>query len=180
MKKYWISKHYLRVFVVELVFLLAWVLAVIYWLTCEISWLSTLVAIFTLIGLINFLYILFFDFQFRTFVVSDQGITMNIGFRQWGHTWEQFKEAGIVGVHLRTGSSYWVYFSERPLSSLEKRLFLCKTRKDLNAIAFFQYNEKALQEILPLAPSKLSEIIQREAEQIKPMMRWKDRMIINR
>ena len=102
--------------------------------------------------------IILFDFQAGSFYVDKNGITMCIGLRKYFHAWEDFRDQGFVAANAGHGySTYWVYYSTRTLTIAEKNVFLRKTRRDLNNIAFFQYDPKLFQEILPMMPHALAE-----------------------
>ena len=142
-----------------------------------VVWVAVVFMIVSLAMLIGYLYIDIFDFHLRSFTVDEQGITMHIGFRHWHHDWEQFREAGLVSAWGGDGNVYFVYFSERPLSTVERRVFLQKTRRQLDTVAYFQFGQKRLREILPLLPSELAEPIERQVGLIRPTMNLIERVV---
>lgn len=79
--------------------------------------------------------------------------------------WSEIVDAGIIGIgngSVGVGAvsdTYWVYFSTYFLSEHERMCFLSKTRRDLNRIAFFQYNPKIVLEIMSVLPEKISQKI---------------------
>jgi hypothetical protein len=115
------------------------------------------------IGALNAIYLLLFDYMLGKFSVNPEGITLYIGFKQYYHPWDSFKDFGIVGIRVRNNKNLdWVYFSTRHLTTIEKQLFLRKTRKDLENIAFFQYTADTLDEVLPLMPSHIAQKIRED------------------
>lgn len=127
----------------------------------------------TVLGLADLLYIAVKDMPFASLSVSQAGITEKMGFRELFHNWEDFSDCGILKNHskLSEGSfaanTYWVFFSTDVLSDQEKRLFLRKTRKDLNRIAFFQYQKEMLDEILPFVPQRFADTLKKQSAMIE-------------
>lgn len=97
------------------------------------------------------------DFQCGSFAVDSEGISMRIGMKTVRHSWSEFAAAGIIVVSAGSNKSFWVWFSKYRLTSEEKHVFLSKTRRDLNSIAFFQYRKDVLQAVLPDVPDLLAQ-----------------------
>lgn len=95
---------------------------------------------------------------------------MRIGLKTWNHRWSDFVDCGIADVYIGDGYAFWVYYSNRKLTREEKKDFLKKTRRDLANIAFFQYNKKILEEILPLMPLHFAEKISEEGQRVEEQM----------
>ena len=170
-KKYRISPFYIGVYAIGSVFILANLAIGIYALTQWPGWwLSWVMFLLPLLGMLLIAYQLFLDFQAGTFSVDQRGVTMNIAFRKWFHAWADICSCDVVGVSVGDGETFWVYFADRILSDQEKRDFLRKTRRDLKHIAFFQYNDKILLEIMPLLPPVFADKLRERAQQVETRM----------
>ncbi|MCR5664000.1 MAG: hypothetical protein K6G17_03865 [Oscillospiraceae bacterium] len=166
MKKFQISGFYNGVYFIGLcsgAFLIA---IGIYGINClGVSFHVLLPFIVGLIGIAGVVYQMLFDFTFGSVILDSRGITMKIGFKKYCHLWEAIVEAGYINSYTGNGYVTWVYFSEAPLSSEEKKQFLKKTRNNYNTIAFFQYKEKTFRAILPLLPERISsEVIEMQKD----------------
>ena len=129
-----------------------------------------------LIGIVACGHIAVNDMPFAKIIVSENGITESMGLKRYDHTWIEFVEYGILGINMRPvkrasrADTYWVYFSTSPLTPQERIAFLRKTRKDLNRIAFFQYNKTTLREIMPILPDAIASTLDRQSEEIEQQM----------
>ena len=104
-------------------------------------------------------------FYTGSFTFDEKGITMYVGFagkKAYYHAWEEFVETDIVYDNMSRG--FYMYFSTSPLTAKEKQVFLSKTRKDSNRIAFFQFRYDVLNEMLPILPEKLSQKLKFKVE----------------
>ncbi len=119
-----------------------------------------------------FLYLGISQFVFSSFCVDEKGITMNVAFKKYYHPWEKLADLGFIYVYINKGGLYWLYFSERLLSPNERRWFLKSVRHALNSVAYFQYDEKTLQEILPCMPESIAEKLREEEKIVKEKMTW--------
>lgn len=125
------------------------------------------------IGFFSFIYSTLFDFQFGTCHIDEDGITLHIGFKKHHHRWEEFTDCDIVGVSVdsvggkNVANAYWVYFATNPLTYKEKVNFLRKTRRDLKRIAFFQYNAKILDSVLPFIPEQFRGKLKEKGDMIQ-------------
>lgn len=172
--KYRISKFYIGIYLLCLVFLIPLTYFDIICIKLMIEgqrttgnteyWLL-IPSFLTFIGFAGYLYEIFFGFQFGKFSVDQEGITMIIARKRHFIQWSEIVDAGIIGIGNESvgvgavSDTYWVYFSTYFLSEHERMCFLSKTRRDLNRIAFFQYNPKVVSEILTVIPAKISEKI---------------------
>ncbi len=158
MKRYKISKFYIGIYSVCLICFLGFLIFIV---DCIRKWgfdWATVVCLFVgIVSLIAGIYSVLFDFQFGSFTINSEGITMYVGLRKYRHIWGDFEAAGIVEV--RTGQDRhtpFVWFSSHELTIYEKQTFLSKTRRNLQEIAFFQYDYDTFHEIMPNVPSRLS------------------------
>lgn len=169
-RKYRISRFYMGLYLLILPLGLFGLIVGIYWMTTYHDILSLFPiiagAIVTILPPLQVL----FDFQGGTFSVNEQGIVMRIGLKTWNHRWSDFVDCGIADVYIGDGYAFWVYYSNRKLTREEKKDFLKKTRRDLANIAFFQYNKKILEEILPLMPLHFAEKISEEGQRVEEQM----------
>ena len=172
--KYRISKFYIGIYLLCLVFLIPLTYFDIKCIKLMIEsqrttgntayWLL-IPSFVTFIGFVGYLYEIFFGFQFGRFSVDQEGITMIIARKRHFIQWSEIVDAGIIGIgngSVGVGAvsdTYWVYFSTYFLSEHERMCFLSKTRRDLNRIAFFQYNPKIVLEIMSVLPEKISQKI---------------------
>ncbi len=177
MKNYKISKYYIGIYVCCLILFLVFLATCIYiYILFPTEWFSYFLLLFDIIAILLVIYKILFDFQNGSFSVDTDGIIMRIGFKKRTHKWEDFRDYDIVGVKVGDGYTYWCYFSTRVLTTEERAAFLRKTRRELDKIAFFQYNAKTLQEILPLMPPEMAEKLLQRAQQIEPNMDWISRI----
>ncbi len=135
--------------------------------------------VFVAVGIVASIIIAFRDMPFARFWVSKSGITESMGFRKYYHDWDDFQDYGIIGLTANSvmgikevGKTYWVYLSATSLSQSEKNRFLHKTRKDLNHIAFFQYNKEILQKVLPVMPEPISTAIAEQASAVEEQLNF--------
>ena len=170
MKKHKISKFYIGIYLAGAIVLLSRLALGIYMLMEFADVYSIVLTAVPAFGCAILLYQILFDFHFGSFCVDNSGITMNIGFKSYFHAWESVVDYGFVQADVGDGNTYWLYFSERDLSYDEKHRFLRKTRRDLDDIAFFQYNTAILEEILPFLPERLANHIRNEEPEIRERM----------
>ena len=150
-KKYRVSRFYAGVYICGFIILACGVPVGIFaegklYLRIFFSGISTL-------GIFALLYQVLYDFMFAQFSLDATGITMYMGFKTYPMKWENCKSFGVVDVRVEQGSStFWIYCAQRPLTDVEKRKFLSKTRKDLNLVHYFQYSEEPFEEMLKYIP----------------------------
>ena len=95
---------------------------------------------------------------------------MYVGFKKYKTPWSEFVCAGIVAINVEavrsiyTSDLFWVYFSKSPLTDKEKRLFLFKTRRDLNRVAYFQFSKPVFDLVLEQVPENLREELKSDEE----------------
>ena len=158
MKRYPITPYYLRLYYSCTVLSFFFVIALIifeYKFGLDISGIIGL--LISVSGLIAAVYSVRTDFQCGSIAVDFEGISMKIGSKTIRHAWTEFTEAGIVVVHAGSNKSFWVYFSKNRLTYEEKHVFLSKTRRNLDSLAFFQYRKEVLQEVMPYVPDQLAQ-----------------------
>jgi len=185
--KYRISKFYIGVYILAFIFILVINALTIYGIidysnTHEDLYFVVFCGLLAVIGDVAYLYQVLFDFQFGSFSVDETRITLYIGFKKYCHRWEEFNDCDVVGVSVdsvagkNVANAYWVYFATRPLTQKEKIDFLRKTRRDLDRIAFFQYNAKALNAVMPYISDEFrARLAEREA-QIQKQMNLSERI----
>lgn len=169
MKKYRISKFYLGVYVAAIPFGLFAFISGIRWLMQDHDYnlLPLMLLTVGVMGTFLPLYEMIFDFQGGQFYLNAQSICMHIGLKKWMHNWADISDCGVIDTWVGDGRTFWVYFSTRKLTREEKQRFLLETRRDLANIAFFQYNKKIMDEIIPIIPTNISEILKECDRQIK-------------
>jgi len=161
MKKYPVTKFYIGVFGAGLLLSIVWE-AIVIWGIGKSEPLGFDLIFFHAIGVMGIilaLYCIFFDLPTAKFSFDKEGITMYVGVRKHEFKWSEFACAGIVPVNVgKDGSgsyTFWVYFSKTYLTEKEKIDFLRKTRRDLDRVAYFEYNEAVFSQIMEVIPEKL-------------------------
>lgn len=121
MKKYKVSKFYIGVFCLALLFVIICE-AIIIWAEEE----SVIVHAIAIITVLTGIYIVLTDLPTARFSFSDEGITMYVGFKKYETRWSEFAYAGILGINVEaiksiyTSDTFWVYFSKSFLTDKEK------------------------------------------------------------
>ena len=165
-KKYPVSKYYIGFYSGLLILFLSGT-------AIQILWFDPIDPIpFTvgIIGILLVIYIMLTDLPTARFCFSQEGITMYIGFKKHKTPWSEFVFAGIVAINVEavkciyTSDLFWVYFSKSPLTDKEKRLFLFKTRRDLNRVAYFQFSKPVFDLVLEQVPENLREELKSDEE----------------
>ena len=159
MKRYKISPSYSAIYYGGIIFFVCFILFQIYLLHklgCETTGDIIPLAV-GVISLSAAVYSVLADFQCGSFTVDSEGISMRIGLKTIRHAWSYFSAAGIVTVDTGSSKSLWVWFGKCPLTSEEERVFLRKTRRRLDSMAFFQYRKDVLRAILPDVPNQLAQ-----------------------
>lgn len=173
MKRIPVSKYYIGTYLVGLFFCLIPLVVGLYGMKfLGVDFYIILSFVAGLVGCVIIVYQMVFDFQFAKVVVAPVGITMVVGFKKYYHSWEAIIDYGIVDTYVGDGNIAWLYFSERLLNNDEKKMFLRKTRKDLNSIAFFQYNKSSLQNVISLFPERISTKILEDEKAVLDKMTW--------
>ena len=173
MKKYKVSKFYIGVFCLALLFVIICE-AIIIWAEEE----SVIVHAIAIITVLTGIYIVLTDLPTAKFSFSDEGITMYVGFKKYETRWSEFAYAGILGINVEaiksiyTSDTFWVYFSKSFLTDKEKLRFLPKTRKDLNRIAYFQYSKPVFDLVLEHVPENLRKQLKEDEEFIIGQMNF--------
>lgn len=176
-KKYKISKFYIGVYLMGLLFLIPLDIFAIGSVreavkTGDITLDTIITPAMALIGIAVYLYQILFDFHFGKFSVDASGIFMYIGFKTHFLSWDAIQDCGILGICVEStggaevADTYWVYFSTDYLSPLEQQRFLRKTRRDLKRVAYFQYNKETLHAVLPSIPERFATALQQREEQV--------------
>ena len=176
-KKYKISKFYIGVYLMGLLFLIPLDIFAIGSVreavkTGDITLDTIITPAMALIGIAVYLYKILFDFHFGKFSVDASGIFMYIGFKTHFLSWDAIQDCGILGICVEStggaevADTYWVYFSTDYLSPLEQQRFLRKTRRDLKRVAYFQYNKETLHAVLPSIPERFATALQQREEQV--------------
>ena len=190
MKNYSVSKFSVGIYFAGLPFLVLYAPFAIMnlqeliatWKNVNILWFNLLIFLFYVFGIISYLYIALRDMPFAKFSVSEEGITESVGIKTYFHSWAEFQEYGIIGSHVEyvmgtpVAETYWIYFSTTYLTSRERQHFLRKTRKDLSKIAFFQYNQTILNEIIPILPEMIASKLIEQSEELEQQMNWIEKM----
>lgn len=173
MKKYKVSKFYIGVFCLALLFVIICE-AIIIWAEEE----SVIVHAIAIITVLTGIYIVLTDLPTAKFSFSDEGITMYVGFKKYETRWSEFAYAGILGINVEaiksiyTSDTFWVYFSKSFLTDKEKLRFLPKTRKDLKRIAYFQYSKPVFDLVLEHVPENLRKQLKEDEEFIIGQMNF--------
>ena len=173
MKKYKVSKFYIGVFCLALLFVIICE-AIIIWAEEE----SVIVHAIAIITVLTGIYIVLTDLPTAKFSFSDEGITMYVGFKKYETRWSEFAYAGILGINVEavksiyTSDTFWVYFSKSFLTDKEKQRFLPKTRKDLKRIAYFQYSKPVFDLVLEHVPENLRKQLKEDEEFIIGQMNF--------
>lgn len=166
MKKYSVSKYYVCLNSGLLILFLSGTVIQILWFD-PIDPIPFTVGI---IGILLVIYIMLTDLPTAKFSFSKEGITMYVGFKKYKTPWSEFVCAGIVAINVEavrsiyTSDLFWVYFSKSPLTDKEKRLFLFKTRRDLNRVAYFQFSKPVFDLVLEQLPENLREDLKFDEE----------------
>ena len=172
-KKYRISKFYVGVYIAGLFFILPLVLIGVF-VECQWYYRVVLLTIGGL-GTAAGIYQMVFDFPTGTFSLDETGITMYIGFKSHFMSWSDCKSFGIADVNVeQTASTFWVYCATRPLTYMEKKHFLSKTRRDLKLVHYFQYSEEPFEEMLKYIPADQAERLKAEVDSIR--MNWIEKL----
>ena len=171
MKKYPVSRFYNKIYYLCLLLLLAYEALLLLILDstnlAPMDYIDLSIGIF---GIIIILYLIITDLSTAKFSFSNEGITMYIGFKKHKTPWSEFVCAGIVAINVEavrsiyTSDLFWVYFSKSPLTGKEKRLFLFKTRRDLNRVAYFQFSKPVFDLVLEQVPENLREELKSDEE----------------
>ena len=179
MKKYWISKSYVSLYLALIVLLLLSSLVVILpapRIVREegVSW-GSFIRLWSVwgIGILAILYSILFDFHGGKYAIDANGIRIYVGLKCYKHPWESLAYCGIVDVDVGSVTNevetYWVYFANRKLTVKERTAFLRKTRRDLVNIAFFQYEHEPFELALQYAPEHL----RTQLEALPRPQKWK-------
>ena len=171
MKKYPVSKFYIGTYSICLLIMLVYEALVLSTLTnttlAPMDYFDISIGI---VGILVILYLILTDLSTAKFSFSQDGITMYVGFKKYKTLWSEFICAGIVAINVEavkciyTSDLFWVYFSKSPLTDKEKRLFLFKTRRDLNRVAYFQFSKPVFDLVLEQVPENLREELKSDEE----------------
>ncbi len=166
MKRIMVCRYYIGVHVIGLgLFAFPMIGISIYMFSKGVD--ATFELVFSIIGTSAALYLFLFDFPGGVFSLDEERITMRVGLKKRSFFWHEIVECGLIEASAggRTRIPI-VYFSSRYLTGNDQEVFLKKTRRDLDHIAFFEPSEKYLKEIYPLLPSCFSEYLKNRARQI--------------
>lgn len=175
MKKYWITKDYLGLFLGIISFFIVsfwWVIYAQRVLEIRLAVLAARVFMPVWVFIIcAALYSLLFDYQGGKFSIDTDGVRVYVGLRCYTHSWESLAHCGIVDVSggAKNAGAYWIYFANRRLTDKERTVFLRKTRRDLANIAFFQYDPELFKLALQFAPEHL----RTQLEELPRPEKWK-------
>lgn len=114
-------------------------------------------ALMGLICLFFGFFYLFLDRPLGKCSVDEESITMYRGLRTRRFRWEEIIESDIVCALKNGKETFWVYFSTKRLTEEERKDFLKKGRKDVESVAYFQYDRKLLQEAMQYMPNRFAE-----------------------
>ena len=183
-KKYPVSKFTIGIYIGGILFAVI-VQSIEIWLLVDTGkadmtfyFVTAMCIVTTSAGLFNIL----FDLPSAKYSFTQEGITMYMGFRKYEYNWSEFCCAGILAINLETygnlhpSDTFWVYFSKSFLTQQEKIRFLRKTRKDLNRVAFFQYNKPVFDLLMEKLPGNFREELKHDEEFIIGKMNFWERV----
>ncbi len=161
MKKYPVTSFYIGIYIISLLLAVGMEAVLIWGVEENMPVDADLIFMhgICIMEMILSLYFLLFDLGSARFSFNEEGVTMYVGFRKHEFKWEEFTDAGIVGVNVGGAgnqmNTFWVYFSKTYLMNIEKIKFLSKTRRELDRLAYFQCDEELLNQVLEVLPEKL-------------------------
>ena len=181
MKKYLISKFYLVVDVVVILFAVSSMLFQ-YFLGFEDGFdiLIFLISWYVFVAIIIDL----FKFPIGSYTLNKEGITLYVGLKKYRHNWSDFQYITFYGMDAEQygahtfAYTYWICLSEKNVrysisyNPFSKNNLLKFSRRNLDTIACFQYRKEIVPLLNEYLPEELKPAFSWQADFIKDNMNW--------
>lgn len=181
MKKYLISKFYLGLYIVVILFLAGGMLFMNY-----IDGNNVIPTVIYLIFLSQIILLIIYSFKFPVgaYTLNKEGITLYVGLKKYYHNWSDFQYITFYGMDAEQygahtfAYTYWVCLSEKNVrysisgNPFSKNNLLKYSMRNLDTIACFQYRKEIVPLLNEYLPEELKAEFVRQTDFIKDNMNW--------